>query len=172
MQKRLFLFHVFFIQILLNLYPVFIIDIFYDNQTYIGNQMHQPFYLITWCLSTLFGFYFYSKNIWQAYDIQYSKWLHLISTFCMIVGTIIPYNKNSILNDLHVWLCIIGVILFLYEWFRYIPIKLNKNSILFFANIGLSLFFTFVFGHITSFCEIYFSFTTNLLLCRWLIELH
>ena len=172
MRKILYMFHVFFIQILLNIYPFFVIDIFYDNQTYIGNQLHHPLYLLFWTLSSVFGFYFYSKKIWEFYQIPYSFKLHTISSLCMLTGTIIPYNTNSIFNDLHVWLCILGVVLFLVEWFRYIPIHLNKNSIHFFINIGLSLFFTLVFGHITSFCEIYFSFTTNLLLYLWLIQLH
>lgn len=172
MRKKLLFIHVFFIQALLNLYPIFTIDIFYDNQTYIGYQLHQPLYLWFWSFSSVFGFYTYSKAIWTAYNIRYSKNIHVLSILCMLLGTVIPYTQNIILMDLHVWLCVIGVVLFLYEWFHNIPIQLNKNSTLFFINIGLSLFFTFIFGHITSFCEIYFSFTTNLLLFFWLIELY
>lgn len=172
MRKKLLMIHVFFIQTILNIYPFFIIDIFYDNQTYIGYQLHKPFYLWLWSLSTVFGLYTYSKMIWSKYKVHFSVLVHNFSCLCMILGTIIPYQTHTILMDLHVWICILGVVLFLYEWFHNIPIHLNKNSILFFINIGLSLFFTLIFGHVTSFCEIYFSFTTNLLLYRWIVEFY
>ena len=42
--------------------PFFWIDVFYDNQTYIGNQLHRPIYLFFWALSSALGFYFYSKK--------------------------------------------------------------------------------------------------------------
>ena len=74
----------------------------------------------------------------------------------MILSCSIPYNDITLLKDLHVWLSILFVAWFILEWFLYIPVHLNKNSILFFINIGLSFVFTFMFGHITGFCEIYF----------------
>ena len=141
MMKFITYIHVYLIQVILNFLPFCWIDIFYDNQTYIGNQLHHPIYLFLWAFSSAIGFYYYSKKIWEKYNVNYNK-------------------KN------HTLICL-GMIL---EWFLYIPVHLNKNSILFFINIGLSFVFTFMFGHITGFCEIYFSFTTNILLHHWMFQ--
>ena len=168
MIKNFYKLHAYGIQIILNLIPCFIVNIFYDNQTYIGNQLHHPLYLFLWTVSTVFGLYTYSKKIWEKYAIDYHAILHLVLCIGMIFSSSIPYAYFTILKDLHVWLSIFFVAGFLVEWFYYMPIHLNKNSIQFFSNIGLSLLFTFMFGHITGFCEIYFSLTTNMLLLHWL----
>lgn len=168
MTKKLLFIHTFFIQTLLNILPFFWIDVFYDNQTYIGNQLHHPLYLFFWAASSAFGFYYYSKKIWEMYDISYHKKNHALIILGMILSCSIPYNDITLFKDLHVWLSIFFVACFIVEWFVYVPINLNKNSILFFINLGLSLLFTFIFGHITGFCEIYFSFTMNILLHHWL----
>ena len=151
-------------------FPFCWIDIFYDNQTYIGNQLHHPIYLFLWAFSSAIGFYYYSKKIWEKYNVNYNKKNHTLICLGMILSCSIPYNDITLLKDLHVWLSILFVAWFILEWFLYIPVHLNKNSILFFINIGLSFVFTFMFGHITGFCEIYFSFTTNILLHHWMFQ--
>ena len=110
------------------------------------------------------------KKIWEKYNVNYNKKNHVLICLGMILSCSIPYNDITILKDLHVWLSILFVAWFILEWFLYIPVNLNKNSILFFINIGLSFVFTFMFGHITGFCEIYFSFTTNILLHHWMFQ--
>lgn len=170
MMKFLTYIHVYLIQTILNILPFFWIDVFYDNQTYIGNQLHRPIYLFFWALSSALGFYFYSKKIWEKYDVRYNKKNHAHICIGMILSCSIPYNEVTLLKDLHVWLSIIFVASFIIEWFLFIPVNLNKNSILFYINIGLSFMFTFIFGHITGFCEIYFSFTANILLHQWLFQ--
>ena len=167
MKQKIFFIHTYVIQIILNCIPIFLINIFYDNQTYIGYQLHHQLYLILWSLSTIIGLYIYSKIIWEYYQIEYHKMLHSFSCLLMILGAATPYTEMTVLKDLHVWLCILGVLIFLFEWVKNMPIHLNKNSTLFFINIGLSIMFTFMFGHVTSFCEIYFSLTTNILLHHW-----
>lgn len=169
-MKSLTYIHVYLIQTILNILPFFWIDVFYDNQTYIGNQLHHPIYLFLWALSSAFGFYYYSKKIWKKYDVKYNKKNHALICIGMILSCSIPYKDITLLKDLHVWLSILFVASFIMEWFSYIPVNLNKNSILFFINIGLSFVFTFMFGHITDFCEIYFSFTTTILLHHWLVQ--
>ena len=170
MMKSLTYIHVYLIQTILNILPFFWIDVFYDNQTYIGNQLNHPIYLFLWALSSAFGFYYYSKKIWEKQNVKYNKKNHALICLGMILSCSIPYNDITLLKDLHVWLSSLFVAWFILEWFLYIPVHLNKNSILFFINIGLSFVFTFMFGHITSFCEIYFSFTTNILLHHWMFQ--
>ena len=48
MMKFITYIHVYLIQTLLNALPFLWIDVFYDNQTYIGNQLHHPIYLFLW----------------------------------------------------------------------------------------------------------------------------
>ena len=62
MMKFLTYIHVYLIQTILNFLPFFWIDVFYDNQTYIGNQLHHPIYLFLWAFSSAIGFYYYSKD--------------------------------------------------------------------------------------------------------------
>lgn len=169
-MKSLTYIHVYLIQTILNILPFFWIDVFYDNQTYIGNQLNHPIYLFLWALSSAFGFYYYSKKIWEKQNVKYNKKNHALICLGMILSSSIPYNNITILKDLHVWLSILFVASFIMEWLFYIPVNLNKNSILFFVNTGLSFVFTFMFGHITGFCEIYFSFTTTILLHHWLVQ--
>ena len=52
MMKSLTYIHVYLIQTILNILPFFWIDVFYDNQTYIGNQLNHPIYLFLWALSS------------------------------------------------------------------------------------------------------------------------
>ena len=152
-MKSLTYIHVYLIQTILNILPFFWIDVFYDNQTYIGNQLNHPIYLFLWALSSAFGFYYYSKKIWEKQNVKYNKKNHALICLGMILSSSILFVAS-----------------FIMEWFYYIPVNLNKNSILFFINTGLSFVFTFMFGHITSFCEIYFSFTTTILLHHWLVQ--
>lgn len=73
MMKSLTYIHVYLIQTILNILPFFWIDVFYDNQTYIGNQLNHPIYLFLWALSSAFGFYYYSKKIWEKQNVKYNK---------------------------------------------------------------------------------------------------
>lgn len=86
----------------------------------------------------------YSKKIWEKYNVNYNKKNHTLICLGMILSCSIPYNDITLLKDLHVWLSILFVAWFILEWFLYIPVHLNKNSILFFINIGLSFVFTFM----------------------------
>ena len=138
MMKFITYIHVYLIQTILNFLPFCWIDIFYDNQTYIGNQLHHPIYLFLWAFSSAIGFYYYSKKIWEKYNVNYNKKNHVLICLGMILSCNIPYNDITLLKDLHVWLSILFVACFILEWFLYIPVHLNKNSILFFINIGLS----------------------------------
>lgn len=56
MMKSLTYIHVYLIQTILNILPFFWIDVFYDNQTYIGNQLNHPIYLFLWHLVQLLAF--------------------------------------------------------------------------------------------------------------------
>ena len=65
--------HFLIINPLLNILPFFWIDVSYDNQSYIGNQLGHTIYLVLWAISSALGFYFYSKHIWNKYRIYYHK---------------------------------------------------------------------------------------------------
>lgn len=56
MMKSLTYIHVYLIQTILNILPFFWIDVFYDNQTYIGNQLNHPIYLFCGHLVQLLAF--------------------------------------------------------------------------------------------------------------------
>ena len=106
-MKSLTYIHVYLIQTILNILPFFWIDVFYDNQTYIGNQLNHPIYLFLWALSSAFGFYYYSKKIWEKQNVKYNKKNHALICLGMILSSSIPYNNITILKDLHVWLSIL-----------------------------------------------------------------
>ena len=87
MMKSLTYIHVYLIQTILNILPFFWIDVFYDNQTYIGNQLNHPIYLFLWALSSAFGFYYYSKKIWEKQDVKYNKKNHALICLGMILSS-------------------------------------------------------------------------------------
>lgn len=177
-QKKWFFFlHYGIVNLLLNLYPFFIIHVSYENQSHIGNALHQPIYLILWAISSAYGFYYYSKILWEHYHIPYHKKIHLILCGGLVLSCIIPYSNDLffLINDLHVWiavLCTVGVSL---EWLRILfhPI-LNFDSffrkfyflLLLFFSISAMLFF--IYGSVNSLCEITFSFFVNLILGIWI----
>lgn len=168
MNKKISFIHLICLQNLFNCIPIFMIDIFYDNLTYLGNQLNHKLFLFAWVLSTVYGFYFYTKKIWDIYTIPYNKKNHRLICLGMVIGTMIPYSTYTILKDLHVWIPILCTSAFVYEWLKYIPITLNKQSKIFYLNILISILFTFGLGHITGFCEIYFSWSCNLILALWI----
>ena len=98
MMKSLTYIHVYLIQTILNILPFFWIDVFYDNQTYIGNQLNHPIYLFLWALSSAFGFYYYSKKIWEKQNVKYNKKNHALICLGMILSSSIPYNNITILK--------------------------------------------------------------------------
>lgn len=149
-------------------------NVFYENQTHIGNSLHHPFYFYCWSLSSILGYYLYSKMIWDAYKLQYSKTIHTLCNGLILASICIPYSSTlpGFINDGHVWLAIAGVVGFMMEW---IWIALHSTMQYEKEWKGLAFifmictFFIFFFGHVTSFAEILFS-TLVVAYCFWWAE--
>lgn len=171
--------HAYVINPFLNFLPFFWVDIFYDNQTYIGNTLHKPIYLIMWGISSSIGFYIYSKKIWNHYNIHFHPFMHILSCLGMCISCVIPYSNllPGWVNDLHIWLAIASVTCFIFEWLWHsIPqwkggIDYQKNFKIFLYINLICLCITFAPGHITSICEITFSFFINFFLAKWTLKL-
>lgn len=172
-KRVLYPLHVGVINPLLNLFPFLCINVFYDNQSYIGNALHHKTYLLLWSFSSAFGFYHYSKKIWNQYKIPYQSTFHFLICFSMFLSCTIPYSTNLSfwINDLHVWLAIVSVTLFILEWVKlfFSPIYYLKDSfkkllhLLMFV-FSISGLILFSIGHVTSICEISFSVLVNIVL--------
>ena len=153
---------------LINLLPLYWIDIFYDNLSYIGNTLGHPVYLILWACLSAFGFYDLSLRCWQKTLFPYSKNLHRILCAGMVLSCMIPYAPQSAfwIQDLHVWIAILSVGAFVLEWLYYFGWK--KDLVLWEKLLLASFVFSFLClcipGHITASTEISFSTLVNLIL--------
>lgn len=155
------LIHCYGINLFLNILPLFMIDIFYDNMSYIGNELSHPVYLCLWALSSSSGFYFLSRKIWKESSFYIHKKIHIIICLGMVFSCLIPYSTygNTFINDLHIWIAILCVSGFIGEWIWYFYFKKNltfweKALLLVF---GLCLLLLCIPGHITASVEITFS---------------
>lgn len=171
--------HFLIINPLLNILPFFWIVVSYDNQSYIGNQLGHTIYLVLWAISSALGFYFYSKHIWNKYRIYYHKHLHKIICLAMCISCIIPYSDTLAfwINDLHVWIAVAAVFLFILEWIRayfdpacYVDTSLQKHLQYLFLLFSICTLVLFGLGHVTSLSEILFSTLINLYLGIWYVK--
>ena len=178
-MKKLFCIHAFLIQAFFNLIPFFMMDVFYDNMTYIGNQLNHPGFLLVWSSSCAIGLYFYSMFIWKKYAIEYSKILHLLICSGWILSCSIPYSTAlpGWINDLHVWIAIASTVGFGLEW-MYLHTKKESfiyNEIKTLLHVLECIFALCVFvlalaGHVNGLCELIFSFGVNAALVCFLIR--
>lgn len=167
-KKYLFFIHIWVLNPILNILPWFWIDIFYDNQSHIGNAMHHPLYLFLWAISSAWGFYKMSILYWQKRKFSYVSILHRFLCIGMPVSCLIPYQLQNAgwLNDLHIWLAIGCVGGFIVEWLYYfykqmLLISYEKILVLVFV---FCTFLLFVPGHITSAAQTSFSLLVNITL--------
>ena len=169
MKMKKSAFHVYFLQILFNICPLFWIDIFYDNYTYLAGHGHFLFVLM-WSISTCYGLYFYAKKIWENFKIPYQNKKHALICLGMILVVFIPYQKNSIFSDLHVCLFILCFSLYCFEWIQTYPLSDTKYKKICHFNCILILFCLTSFlmiGSMTAFTESIASFVLNLNLYYW-----
>lgn len=176
MKKNYLWIHAFLINPILNLMAFYYTDVFYENQTHIGNALHHPLYFWIWTLSSCFGYYYYTKKIWDIYSISYSKWLHAFFNVSIIISICIPYSPDlpGWINDGHVWLAILGVSGYMFEWIwisLHTTLQYEKEWKYLLSIFFLCLFFLFYFGHVTSFAEILFSTLVNSYTCFWLTKI-
>lgn len=163
MKMNFFRFHSYFLQVFLNLIPIFWINIFYDNQTYIEFTLHHYLYVIAWITSTVFGFYFYSKKIWSALHIPYSSIIHSLLCIGLLSVAFIPYGNqyNSIINRLHVNMITICFIGFLFEWVIKKDYFSKKEQIKGLVVFLFCILTVFIIGHVSCFTEICVSLLFN-----------
>lgn len=150
---------------ILNIYPVFLINIFTENQTGLGYLYSHLFLFLLWAANTCFLTYYYSKTIWEAYLLSYSKKIHALLHIGMFLACCIPYSKvPSILNDFHIWLSIFCISGYIYEWvyFLFQPIftvnLLFRNKLIGLLCIfGISTFPFLSFGSVISLGELLYA---------------
>lgn len=161
---------------LINLPILFWIDPTYDNLSYIGNQLGHFPYLILWALSSVIGMYFFSKQIWQQKQIRYNSSLHRIICLGMPLSCLIPYSASlpGWINDMHIWLAILSVSLFILEWVLtlFSPQYTTDRSYHHFLDqllivFGMCFCSFAVFGHINGLCEMSFSILVNIFLAHY-----
>ena len=83
--------HAYLINPLINLLSLLLINIWYDNFTYIANTLHLRFYVLLWACSTLYGFLIYPLQIWDTLSIPYNKKRHALYCLGMLICVFIPY---------------------------------------------------------------------------------
>ncbi|MCF0106987.1 MAG: hypothetical protein HUJ53_09510 [Holdemanella sp.] len=157
---------------ILNGMAFFYTDVFYENQTHIGNSLHHPIYYFFWSLSTVFGFYYYSKMIWDHFNLNYSIRVHRILCLFLFLSIFIPYypDGSAILNDIHVWIAIGCTGSFFGEWIylgTMTILSTYKETYGYFMVMAFGIFLLFFFGHVTSICEIAFSCLSSIYLWCW-----
>lgn len=165
--------YAFVINPLINL-PVFLwIDPAYDNLSYIGNALGRPWYLFLWAVSSCLGMYFFARSIWKKYRIAWNTAFHRLICCGMPFSCIIPYSDSlpGIINDLHVWIAVVCVGLYIFEWIRtmFDPVFTTLGSyhtlcILLLAVFAASFLCMSAAGHVNALCEVSFSVLVNMVL--------
>lgn len=164
--------HILLIELLVNFMAFYYTDVFVYNQTYIGNVLGHPFYLCLWTISSIFGLYYYSKIIFDSCKLPYHSFLHALIHIGMTISIVFPYQDGlkNWTNNLHVWIAGICIIGFIIEWI-YIFSKYyfiyQKECFIFLMILMISLFIMLVLDHITSICEIFFTYGMNIFLFIW-----
>ena len=163
----------------INFLTFLMIDVNYDNMTYIGNTLHHPIYLLLWSSLTAVGLYFFSKKIWNIYKITYNKGLHFFFCFGWILSCSVPYGPNfpNWINNIHVWLAVLCTIGFSAEWIL-VWIKKERliypqiKSLLLWLQIDFSVcfFILCLASHVNALCEIVYSTFTNIILSSFLLK--
>ena len=162
MKRFLALFHAYIFNPALNLIPFVLIDIFYDNMTYLSNTLHHTGFVIIWTISTVFGIYIYSSKLWNKNKDPYHKKTHAALMACMCLSAAIPYqNTFSVLQNIHVWILAVGLVGYLVEWIYIYSMK-RSSTCFYFVGIYVICFFSIaVCGHVSALTEILYSVLLN-----------
>lgn len=173
MKLNLMKIHAYIVNPLLNVLGFMYTNVFYENHTHIGNTLHHPIYFFLWTISSCFGYYYYSKRIWEERHLSYHKKLHTGLILIIILSIFIPYSPSlpGWINDGHVWLAIAGVTGFMLEWVYialHSPLQYKKECKILFFIFTFSTFLIFLFGHVTSIAEMTFSTMVNIYTFYWI----
>ncbi len=97
---------------LINLRALFYTDIFVNNQSYIGNELHHPLYLILWGVISALSFWSLTKRCLQLYPCMPESCERLLAILCaaMILSVLLPYDPQAslIISQWHVRLAMFG----------------------------------------------------------------
>lgn len=161
--------HAYLINPLINLLSLLLINIWYDNFTYIANTLHLRFYVLLWACSTLYGFLIYPLQIWDTLSIPYNKKRHALYCLGMLICVFIPYFPSYPfwINDLHVWLFIFSFGATVYEWLKTLPVLaiISKKWCIVLITTFLFCLMTYIWlGHMTGFTESLASISLNIVL--------
>jgi hypothetical protein len=181
MKKTLFLLlYSLFVQLPLNFLPFLWIDVWYDNLSYIGNQLHHPFYLIFWSFSTALCLLFFSKLLFQKEKICISSWPLYASCLLMILSCLIPYSNGIYgwLDDFHVFSAMLGTLGYCLIWI-YLAVSMHKVHAFCIASliqqvlciICAAFLCLCLAGHVNALCEMIFAGFIPLLLSWYLYKI-
>lgn len=165
MKKYFFIISTFILTPILNIFPIFLINIFTENQTGLGYLYDHLFLFLAWALNTTLLTYFYSKEIWDSYQLPYHKKIHAFLHIGMFIACCIPYSKSpSILNDFHIWISILCISGYIYEWLTLIfhplftiHLSFRKKLIGLLIIFGISAFPFLRFGSVISLGELLYA---------------
>ncbi len=161
---------------ILNIYPLFLINIFYENQTGLGYIYRHLFLFLSWAFVTSCLTYVYSKIIWEHYNISYKKKLHALFHVGMFFACCIPYiEAGSILNDLHIWISIVCICGYITEWATLLfhPLFItdstfNKRLLGILLIFIISAFPFFAYGSVISLGELLYSILQPIYFYSWI----
>jgi hypothetical protein len=167
MKKPLLLFmYCLLIQLPINLLPFLWIDVWYDNLSYIGNQLHHPFYLIFWSVSTALSLLITTCTIFQKEKIRMPTWPVYLSCFLMILSCLIPYSNGIFgwMDDFHVFAAVLGTSSYCFIW-MYLGLCMYKTSAFLISKllkqvlwiISAAFLVLCLAGHVNALCEMIFS---------------
>lgn len=161
---------------LLNLYPFTQMNVFYDNISYLGNQLHQPLYLWVWALSSSFGLGYLGACLIRQEKPGVSVWWPVTSAFCFGAGGLSPYTNgtNGFLDSLHIWLTGAGLVLYACWLLKaYSLPQLGRTRQSLSSLLAMYLFSFLVYclaGHVNGLCEMLFSAGMNALLTHLVLK--
>ena len=153
---------------LLNLSALFYIDIFTQNQSYIGNDLHHPLYLFLWGSCSALYFRSMTRACLKKYPCLPMCANHVLTLLCasMILSIVLPYDPhtNAWISLWHVRLAMFGSAgyAFFVFCFLFYASLCGYHNLHYFLFIYLLLCFISSYsfamqGAVTSFTEITYS---------------
>ena len=152
----------------INLSALFYVDIFYQNQSYIGNELHHPLYLMIWGSCNAFYFFTMTRACLKQYFCLPSSVNLFLFLLCMsmITSVLLPYDPQTYptISQWHVRLAMFGsvgyalfIFCFLFYAFIYGYGQIRPYFLFYVLLCFISLYGFALHGAVTSFTEITYS---------------
>lgn len=178
-RKLIHAFFAFFLLPVLNLYALSMTDIFLNNQTYIGNELGHPFYLLLWGICNAVYFLFMALHCFNRYPCipSFFHKIVIILCMCMVLSIILPYDPVScaISSKWHVRIAMLASVGYAVVIFIFLYMSLLQGYVELRSYFFIYLFLCFIciygfalHGAVTSFTEITYSMGMGFFLFRLL----